>query len=140
MAKNRQKRPATRKGSSNPPKAARKPAGKPPARTAAKASPNARATAPAKRAGAPPRPAPAPARPSLADLAERLRDEVQRSKLTHPDPWAYAAKARAWGERAQALVEQIAVTGDTPATRRPLETLDREVQGDRAFQEARRLF
>jgi len=51
-------------------------------------------------------------------IAERLRDDILRSKLTHPDPWTYGAKARAWGERAQALVEEIAVEGDTPATRR----------------------
>jgi hypothetical protein len=138
VAKKRQKRPATKKASSKPSKAARKPAGKPPAKTTAKTPPKAKPTAPARRLVALPRPA--PASPSLIDLAEHLRDEVQRSKLTHPDPWTYASKARAWGERAQALVEEIAVKGDTLAGRRALEALDGEVQGDRDFQEARRLF
>jgi hypothetical protein len=74
------------------------------------------------------------------ELAERLRDEIQRSKHTHSDPWRYGAKARPWSERAEVLVAQIVVVGDTPATRRTLEALDREVRGDRDFQEARRLF
>jgi hypothetical protein len=37
-------------------------------------------------------------------------------------------------------VEQIAVDGDTPATRRTLEAPAGELQRDRGFQEARRLF
>jgi hypothetical protein len=138
VAKKVQKRPVTRKASSEPPKAAPKPTGKPPVKTTAKAPPKAKATVPVKRVVALPRPV--TAGPSLADLAERLRDDIQRSKLTHPDPWTYAAKARAWEVRAQALVEEIALKGDTPATRRTLEALDREVQRDRDFQEARRLF
>jgi hypothetical protein len=78
--------------------------------------------------------------PSLGERAERLRDEILRSKLTHPDPWAYAAKARAWGDRAQVIVETIVVRGDSPATLRTLEVLHAEVEGDRDFQTARRLF
>ena len=84
----------------------------------------AKVTASPKQAVVTARPAPQPAGQTLGEQAERLRDEIQRSKLTHPDPWAYAAKARAWGERAQALVEQIAVKGDTPATRHTLKTLE----------------
>ena len=75
-----------------------------------------------------------------AQLAERLRDEILRSKHTHPDPWTYGAKARPWSERVELLVAQIVVVGDTSATRRALEALDGEVRGDRDFQEARRLF
>lgn len=132
MAKKRQARPAAKKASSKP----RKAAGKRPARTAAKAAPKARATAPATRAAA----SAQPAGPSLMELAERLRDDILRSKHTHPDPWAYGAKARPWGERVQVIVAQIAVAGDTPASRRALEALDGEIQRDRDFQEARRLF
>jgi hypothetical protein len=86
------------------------------------------------------RPGPQPAGPSLLEQAERLRDEIQRSKLTHPDPWTYGVKARAWGVRAQALVDQLAVRGDDTTTRRALVALEAEVQGNRDFQEARRLF
>ena len=130
MAKKRQTRPATKKVSSK-----HKPASKPSAKTTAKAAPKARTAAPAPRATASPRPSVA-----LIELAERLRDDILRSKHTHPDPWAYGAKARPWGERAQVLVAQIAVAGDTAGSRRALEALDAEVQGDRDFQEARRLF
>jgi hypothetical protein len=130
VAKKGPKRSATKKVAGKSPKAARPPAGK----AAGKA------TAPPKRAPATPRPVPPPAGPTLEEHAERLRDEILRSKLTHPDPWRYAPKAREWGERGQALVERIAAEGDTPATRRALETLDAELRGDRDFQEARRLF
>jgi hypothetical protein len=132
VAKKRQARPAAKKASSKSPKAA----GKPPAKRSAKPAPKARAAAPATRAAAPAR----SAGPGLMELAERLRDDILRSKHTHPDPWAYGAKARPWGERAQTLVDQIASSGDTGATRRALEALDGEVQRDRDFQEARRLF
>ncbi len=135
MAKKRQTRPAAKKASSRSPKA-RKAASKPRAKATATARPKARTTAPAPRAVSPAR----PADPGLLELAERLRDEIQRSKHTHPDPWAYGAKARPWGERAQALVDQIAFSGDTAATRRALEALDGEVRRDRNFQEARHLF
>jgi hypothetical protein len=130
VAKKGQKRSATKKAASKSPKATRRPAGK-----AAR-----KATAPSKPASATARPAPPSAGSSLGEHAERLRDEILRSKLTHPNPWRYAPKARAWGERVQVLVEQIAARGDTPAARRSLEVLDVELRGDRDFQEARRLF
>ena len=138
MGKKVQKRSATKKTASKPPKAARKPAGKAPASTAVKAAP--KAAPPAKRAVAESRPASPPTRHSLTDQVERLREQIQRSKLTHPDPWTYGAKARGWGDRVQILVEQITVKGESPAAQRTIEALDAEIQGDRDFQEARRLF
>lgn len=138
MGKKVQKRSATKKTASKPPKAAPKPAGKAPARTAGKAAP--KAAPPAKRAVAESRPASPPTRHSLTDQVERLREQIQRSKLTHPDPWTYGAKARGWGDRVQILVEQITVQGESPAAQRTIEALDAEIQGDRDFQEARRLF
>ena len=81
-----------------------------------------------------------PAELSLLERAERLRDDLLRSKLTHPDPWSYTAKARAWGERAQALVEEIAVTGQTPALHGMVGKLAAQVEGDADFQKARQLF
>jgi hypothetical protein len=81
-----------------------------------------------------------PAEPSLLERAERLRDDLLRSKLTHPDPWSYTAKARAWGERTQALVEEIAVAGQTPALHATVANLAAEVEGDADFQKARQLF
>lgn len=138
MGKKVQKRSATKKTASKPPKAAPKPAGKAPARTAVKAAP--KAAPPAKRAVAESRPASPPTRHSLTDQVERLREQIQRSKLTHPDPWTYGAKARGWGDRVQILVEQITVQGESPAAQRTIEALDAEIQGDRDFQEARRLF
>jgi hypothetical protein len=114
----------------------RRPAAKAAKKTAAKA----KASVPAPRAVPAPRPAPASAGPALGERAERLRDEILQSKLTHPDPGRYAAKARAWGERAQVLVGQIAVQGDNPSIRQSLDTLDGEVRGDHDFREARRFF
>jgi hypothetical protein len=134
-------------------KAAAKPAAK--AQPAAKALPAPRAKAlPPSRAKALPAPkappaakpagtrpvATRPAEPSLLERAEALRDAIQRSKLTAPDPWAYTAKARGWGVRAQELVDRIARDGATPGARQGLEQLSGEVEGDREFQEARRLF
>jgi hypothetical protein len=81
-----------------------------------------------------------PAEPSLLERAERLRDDLLRSKLTHPDPWTYTTKARAWGEQAQALVEEIAIAGQTPALRTTVAKLEAEVEGDADFQKARQLF
>jgi hypothetical protein len=63
-----------------------------------------------------------------------------RSKLTHPDPWSYTAKARAWVERIQGLVEEIAVAGQTPALHAAVGKLAAEVEGDADFQRARQLF
>ena len=75
------------------------------------------------------------------DQVERLRDQIQRSKLTHPDPWTYGAKARGWGERAASPRGcRSPSRGDSPAAQRTIEALDAEIQGDRDFQEARRLF
>jgi len=81
-----------------------------------------------------------PADPPLLERAERLRDDLLRSKLTHPDPWSYTAKARAWGERAQALVEEITVAGETPGLHATVAKLAVEVEGDVDFQKARQLF
>jgi hypothetical protein len=136
VAKKTGKRSATKKAAKRPSKAATRPAAKAAKKTTAKA----KAPAPGKRAVATARPAPPPAGPTLGEHAEHLRDEIQRSKLTHPDPWRYAAKARGWGERAQVLVELIAVRGDTPSARSSLQALDAELERDRDFQEARRLF
>jgi hypothetical protein len=136
VAKKGQKRSATRKAAGKPAKAARAPAGRAPVKTTSKGKPPA---PPTRDLPAVP-PAPRAVGPTPGEEAERLRDEIQRSKLTHPDPWRYAAKARAWGERVQALVEQIAAGDQTPAVRRALSTLAGEVQADRDFQEARRLF
>jgi hypothetical protein len=72
--------------------------------------------------------------------AERLRDAILKSKLTHPDPWSYTAKARTWSQRAQHVVEEIASGGDTEQHRRALEKLAAEVEGDPDFEEARRRF
>jgi hypothetical protein len=131
VAKKAQKRSDPKKASTpKSAKAARRPAGK--ATT--------KASAGSKRTTAPSRPTPPSAGPSIGERAERLRDDILRSKLTHPDPWTYASKARAWGDRAQVLVEQIVVQGHTPAALRTLEILHAEVEGDRDFQEARRLF
>ena len=81
-----------------------------------------------------------PAEPSFVERAERLRDDLLRSKLTHPDPWTYTAKARAWGEQAQALVEEIAIAGQTPALHAAVAKLEAEVEGDADFRKARQLF
>src|SRR5215472_14722178 len=59
-----------------------------------------RARPAASRPTAPPEPVAAP----LLDRATRLFDDIQRSKVTHPDPWGYTTKARSWSERAERLV------------------------------------
>jgi hypothetical protein len=133
VAKKGQKRSTTKKAATRPAKAVRRAAGKPATASTAKTK------SPARHVVSPVRPSSAPAGPSLAEQAERLRDEILRSKLTHPDPWRYAPKARGWGERVQVLVVQTAGT-PTPAARRALETLIEEILADRDFQEARRLF
>jgi hypothetical protein len=130
VAKKAQKRSAPKKVSTKSTKAAPRPT----AKTAAKA------TGASKRATTAARPTPPSAGPSAGERAEHLRDDILRSKLTHPDPWVYAGKARAWGDRAQGLVELMAVEGPTPAALRALEALYAEVERDRDFQEARRLF
>jgi hypothetical protein len=77
---------------------------------------------------------------ALLECAERLRDDILRSKLTHPDPWTYTAKARTWGGGIQALVEEIAVAGQTPGLHARFATLLAEVEGDPDFQRARQVF
>jgi hypothetical protein len=142
VAKKTGKRSVTKKAASKPSKAAPRPTAKAAktAKAATKPAPKAPAAAPPKRVAAAARPAPPAAEPTLGERAERLRDEIQRSKLTHPDPWRYTAKARGWGERAQVLVELIAVRGDTASARGSLEALAAELERDHDFQEARRLF
>jgi hypothetical protein len=129
-------RPAREPGSAS---TARPSAARPATRGASGGQPATVVTAPALGAGAT-RPALPPAEPTLLERAERLRDDVLRSKLTHPDPWTYTAKARAWGERAQALVEEIAVTDQTPPLHAAVAELAAEVEGDADFQKARQLF
>jgi hypothetical protein len=104
-----------------------------------RAAPSAAASVPALKPG-PALTALPPAEPTLLERAERLRDDVLRSKLTHPDPWTYTAKARAWGEGIQALVAEIAVAGQTPGLHARFTTLSAEVEGDSDFQRARQLF
>jgi hypothetical protein len=125
VAKKGPKRSATKKASTKTGTTARRP----PSKAATKAG-----------GAVPARPAPVAHGPALVERAERLRDEILRSKLTHPNPWTYAPKARGWGERAQVLVELIVVQGPSPTTLRTLEGLHAEVERDRDFQEARRLF
>jgi hypothetical protein len=81
-----------------------------------------------------------PAEPTLLERAERLRDDILRSKLTHPDPWTYTAKARTWGGDIQELVEEIAVAGLTPDLHAKFATLLTEVESDSDFQRACQLF
>jgi hypothetical protein len=136
VAKKTAKRSATKKTGSSGPKAGPRTTAKAAKKTTAKT----KTAPPAKRAAAASRPMPGPAAATLGEHAERLRDEILRSKLTHPDPWRYAAKARPWGERAQVLVELITVRGETAAARSSLEALVAELERDRDFQDARRLF
>jgi hypothetical protein len=119
-------------------RASAKPAAKPPAAKPA----GAKAAAAREPRAAPARPATSAsaAGPSLLQRATQLRDDILRSKLTHPDPLRFAGKARAWGERAQALVDEIAAGGGTAASQPAVEALAAEIEGDRDFQEARRLF
>jgi hypothetical protein len=118
-----------------------KPVGKAPAAKATAAKPAAReATKPA----APARPAPATRgtapSPGLVEQARSLRDAIERSKQTAPDPWGYTTKARGWLQRADQVLGRIAASADVAGTRKILETLQTEVEGDRDFKEARRLF
>jgi hypothetical protein len=120
-------RPAARP---TPAKAAVKPAAKPPAK-------------PAARRAAPVPAAPrreAASAPSLTERALALRDTIQQSKLTAADPWGYTAKARAWQARVERLLDRLGTGAETAETRKAVEALAVEVEGDRDFQEARRLF
>ncbi|PYM62877.1 MAG: hypothetical protein DMD79_10025 [Candidatus Rokuibacteriota bacterium] len=102
-------------------------------KTAAKPTPPARAQTAPSRASAPLGRVAAP----LVARAERLYDDIQRSKITHPDPWTYTTKARVWVRRAEQLVADASAGRDV---RRDLEGLAAEVEGDRDFREAHRLF
>ena len=123
MATKHSKRSGTKSAAKGSSKAAR-PAAKPakPAATAARPA--------APRRGA------ASRAPSLAERALSLRDAIQHSKLTAANPWDYTAKARKWEARA----ERLLAGAETAETHKALETLAAEVEGDRDFQEARRLF
>ena len=113
------------------------PPAKAPATTTLKTA--AKPTLPA-RAQAAPAPASAPREPVVVTLvarAERLYDDIQRSKITHPDPWTYTTKARGWVKRAEQLVVEASAGRDV---RRDLDGLAAEVERDRDFQEAHRLF
>jgi len=120
-------RPAARP---TPAKAAVKPAAKPPAK-------------PAARRAAPVSAAPrreAASAPSLTERTLALRDTIQHSKLTAADPWGYTPKARAWQARAEQLLDRLVAGAETAETRKAVEALAAEVDGDRDFREARRLF
>ena len=113
----------------------------PPAKAPAKTTPKtaAKPTLPA-RVQAAPAPASAPRGPVVVTLvarAERLYDDIQRSKITHPDPWTYTTKARGWVKRAEQLVVEASAGRDV---RRDLDGLAAEVERDRDFREAHRLF
>ena len=112
--------------------------GSPPARAATPAA--TRAAAPTRIVAPASRSAPPPLRPlTLLEQTEHLRNEIHRTKLSHPDPWSYTARARAWGERAQQLVEAIATSGESPDRRRAFKALSAEVQADKDFRLARDL-
>ncbi|HEV8307051.1 MAG TPA: hypothetical protein VGW35_05240 [Methylomirabilota bacterium] len=75
-----------------------------------------------------------------AERARALQDAIQRSKLTAADPWGYTSKARKWETRARELAERLARDGESASLRQALDALSAEVERDRDFQEARRLF
>jgi hypothetical protein len=122
------------KRSARPKPAAKVPAAKVPAAKPAAKQP----TKPAVRASAPARPA-APS-PDALEQVRSLREAIERSKQTALDPWGYTAKARGWLQRADQVVVRIAASADVAGTRKALDTLRAEVEGDRDFREARRLF
>ena len=76
--------------------------------------------------------------PSLLEQAKALRDSVQESKLTARDPWGYTAKARTWQERVEQLLDRITANVDAAATRKSVEALRAEIEGDRDYQESQR--
>jgi hypothetical protein len=131
VAKKRAKQAKAKKRKGTPAKPAAK---RPTPRTARPAATRAAAAKPAAR------PAAAATGPSLLERAERLRDEVLRSKMTHPDPWRYTSKARGLASRAQGLVDQIARDGASAASERAVAALAAELTADRDFQEAKALF
>ncbi len=93
-----------------------------------------RRTTPDRRAGA------AGLGGGLLQRAEALSDAIRRSKLTAPDPWRYTTKARAWGQRADELVTRLRASGETATLRQAVQALSAELDADRDFQAARRLF
>jgi hypothetical protein len=94
---------------------------------------------PAEPAPTAPAPRPTAPAPTLLEEAERFRDEIQRTKLCHPDPWTYTPKARGWAQQAQAIVERIATGDEGGGARDALAQLRAAVEADPDFQEARRL-
>ena len=96
-------------------------------------------------AGSPTRPpiaavSPVAAGPTPLERAEGLWEQIVRSKLTHPDPWPYTAKARAWARRAEQIIDDLAIGRTTEGARQALTALTAEVEQDRDFQAARRSF
>src|SRR5262249_15432412 len=129
VAKKAQKRSAPKKAATKSAKVANRPAAK-----------AAKAPAASKRTSVPAGPATSAHHSGLGERVQHLHEEIRRSKLTHPNPWTYAPKARAWDDRAQVLVEMIVVQGYTPVVVRTLETLHAEVEADRDFQDAPPVF
>jgi hypothetical protein len=76
----------------------------------------------------------------LLEQARSLREAIERSKQTATDPWGYTTKARGWLQRTDVVLVRIAASADAAGTRKTLEILRAEVEGDRDFREARRLF
>jgi hypothetical protein len=146
VAKKRGKSVGAKKtGASKTPKASKPPktrvAAKPEPRGGSREPAKSRRPAATRPASVTPRRPSAPALsaavpPSLLERAERLRDDILLSKMSHPDPWNYTAKARAFGERAQRIVDDAAAGREAG---RALQALVAEVEGDRDYREARRL-
>jgi hypothetical protein len=119
-----------------PPSSAREVARAASPAAAARPKPQSPPAAPTRAARpAAPRPAP-PA--SLFDRTKAVRDLIAESKLTAADPWAYTEKARAWTQRAQSLLDEVARSQDGGDQERRLAALRAEIEGDADFQEARR--
>ena len=83
---------------------------------------------------------PVPAAPTWLERAEGLWAQIVRSKLTHPDPWDYTAKARVWAHRAEQIVEDLAMGRNIEGARRALTDLTAELEQDRDFDAARKAF
>lgn len=135
MAKKRAQRSGTKKKATGKRDARPKPAAR-----ASKTRPAARPAKPAKPAPRATAPAPAAASPTAREQVRSLREAIERSKLTSPDPWGYTAKARGWLQRTDQVFARIEAGADTAGARKTVEALRAEVEGDRDFQAARRLF
>ena len=134
---------ATKSGKRSGSKATKTKPGKTSAAPKASAKPAPAAKRAPERRGTVPVPVVAPVRrevtpPSLLEQAKALRDSVQQSKLAARDPWSYTAKARAWQERVEQILDRITANVDAAATRKSVETLRAEIEGDRDYQEAQR--